>query len=106
MKKASVAMKGLVAEKCAIRALAERTLGKRVDRKLDGGGYPIPGILQSVRKSLISKVLGETSAFKCEASVRKRLISKELRQTFTLRCELGEKSPLPFGRGKKELEEE
>jgi hypothetical protein len=41
------------------------------------GGYSgrgatlIPGILQTVRKRLILKELGETVAFKCEASVRK-----------------------------------
>jgi hypothetical protein len=35
------------------------------------GGYPIPGILQSVRKRLIAKELGETVAFECDASVRK-----------------------------------
>jgi hypothetical protein len=40
-------------------------------RKRKGGGYPIPGILQSVRNSLIPKELWETVAFKCEASVRK-----------------------------------
>jgi hypothetical protein len=37
--------------------------------------------------------------------VRKRLISKELRETFALKCEVSEKAPLPFDRGKKELEE-
>jgi hypothetical protein len=39
--------------------------------KIEGGGYPIPGILQSVRKRLISKELEETAAFNCEVSVRK-----------------------------------
>jgi hypothetical protein len=43
-------------------------------------GYPIPGILQSVRKRLISKELEETVAFKCEASVRKEQELKELEE--------------------------
>jgi hypothetical protein len=76
-----------------MRALAERSArvkdcGDRIKnepRKRKGGkvetgpsrralwvkGYPIPGVLQSVRKRLIAKELGETAAFKCEASVRK-----------------------------------
>jgi hypothetical protein len=66
-----VANKGVVAQKCAIRAFLERTLRKRVEIKIEGGGYPIPGILQSVRKGLIAKELEETVAFNCEASVRK-----------------------------------
>jgi hypothetical protein len=33
-----------------------------VDEESEGGGYPIPGILQSVRKRLISKRLKETDA--------------------------------------------
>jgi hypothetical protein len=44
------------------------------------GGYPIPGILQSVRKGLIAKELEETVAFKCEASVRKGWKTKELEE--------------------------
>jgi hypothetical protein len=36
------------------------------------GGYPIPGILQSVRKRLIAKEFEETDVLKCEASVRKK----------------------------------
>jgi hypothetical protein len=79
MKSATVARKGVIAQKCAIRALVERSLGKRVGNKIEGGGYPIPGILQSVRKSLISKELRETVAFKCEASVRNGKKPKELR---------------------------
>jgi hypothetical protein len=47
---------------------------------MEGGGYPIPGILQSVRKRLISRELGETSAFKCDASVRKEKEVKELKE--------------------------
>jgi hypothetical protein len=46
----------------------------------EGGGYPIPGILQSVRKCLISKELEKTVAFKCEASVRRELEAKELEE--------------------------
>ena len=42
-----------------------------VGNKIEGGGYPIPGILQSVRKRLIAKELEETGARKCDASVRK-----------------------------------
>jgi hypothetical protein len=44
------------------------------------GGYPIPGILRSVRKGLIAKELEETVAFKCEASVRKGWEVKELEE--------------------------
>jgi hypothetical protein len=50
----------LGARKCAIRALGKRTLGKGGENKMEGGGYPIPGILQSVRKRLVSKELEET----------------------------------------------
>jgi hypothetical protein len=71
VKNASVASKGFIATKCAIRALAERTLGKGAKNKMEGGGYPIPGILKSVRKRVISKELEETVVLKCEASVRK-----------------------------------
>lgn len=55
MKCASAGSKGVIAQKSAIRALAERILGKRVGNEIEGGGYPIQGILQSVRKRLISK---------------------------------------------------
>jgi hypothetical protein len=86
MKNASVANKGVVTKKCAIGALAGRTPGtrrarswqERVGNKIEGGGYPIPGILQSVRKRLISRELEETVALKCEASVRKEKETKEL----------------------------
>jgi hypothetical protein len=47
---------------------------------LKDGGYPIPGILQSVRKRLNSKGLEETVVCKCEASVRKGLERKDLRK--------------------------
>jgi hypothetical protein len=76
-----------------------------MENKIEGGGYPIPGILQSVRKRLSSRELEETVAFKCDASVRNRLIAKDLRETFTLKCEVSGKAPLPLGRGKKKLEE-
>jgi hypothetical protein len=88
--------------KSAIRALVR---GKRVENKMEGGGYPIPGILQCVRKRLSSKELEEAVVFKCGASVRNRLIAKDLRETFTLKCAASGKAPLPLGRGKKELEE-
>jgi hypothetical protein len=60
MKNASVARKGVIAKKCAIGALAERTLREGLGNKIEEGGYPIPGILQSVRKRLITEELEET----------------------------------------------
>jgi hypothetical protein len=54
------------------RAFLARPRGWGVENKIEGGGYPIPGILQSVRKRLIAKGLEKTVAFKCEASVRKK----------------------------------
>jgi hypothetical protein len=60
MKCASKAREGLIAQKSAISALTERILRKTVGNKIAGGGYPIPGILQSVRKRLSSKELEET----------------------------------------------
>jgi hypothetical protein len=74
----------LVARNRAIRALLKRDLGERVENKIEGGGYPIPGILQSVRNRLILKELEKTVAFKCGSGVRNRLISKELREIFAL----------------------
>jgi hypothetical protein len=50
-------------------------------------GYPIPGILQSVRKWLNARGIDGHGVWKCEASVRKE-----------------KEAPLPFDRGKKELE--
>jgi hypothetical protein len=41
MKCASVTSKGVIAQKCAIRALAERTPGNRAENKIEGGGIPV-----------------------------------------------------------------
>jgi hypothetical protein len=51
-----VASKRLVAQKSAIYALSP---GRRMENKKEGEGHPIR-ILQSVRKRLNSKELGET----------------------------------------------
>jgi hypothetical protein len=69
-----VTNKAVSAQFVRIFGLAEHTLVKKVENKIEGGGYPIPGILQSVRNSLISKELEETVPSKYEASVRNRLI--------------------------------
>jgi len=36
-----VTSKGVIAQKCAIRALAERTPGSRAENKIEGGGIPV-----------------------------------------------------------------
>ncbi len=36
-----VTSKGVIAQKCAIRALAERTPGSRAGNKIEGGGIPV-----------------------------------------------------------------
>src|SRR5260370_40983447 len=41
MKCASVTSKRVNAQKCAIRALAERTPGNRAGNKIEGGGIPV-----------------------------------------------------------------
>jgi hypothetical protein len=58
-----------------------------------------------VRICVISKDLVNTLDAKSDERVRKCLISKELMETSAFECEVSEKAPLPFGRGKKELEE-
>jgi hypothetical protein len=63
-----VARIGVIAKKWGFRALSPSA---RMENKMEGGGHAIPGILQSVRRRLISKELEETVVFKCEASVRK-----------------------------------
>src|SRR5258708_39935799 len=36
-----VTSKGVIAQKCAIRGLAERTPGNRAENKIEGGGIPV-----------------------------------------------------------------
>jgi len=73
-KNASVASKGVVAKKCAIRALilcswsairavAERTLGKGVGNKIEGGGVPYPGYFAKCAEALEFKRVGGNSCF-------------------------------------------
>lgn len=68
-KNVSVESKGFIAGKCAKGALILRSwsaegetkgIGKNAIKKIERGGYPIPGVLQSVRKRLIGKELEET----------------------------------------------
>ena len=57
-----------------------KKIGENAVEKMERGGYPIPGILQSVRKRLIAKELDGTLVSKCEASVRKEQKARELEE--------------------------
>ncbi len=90
---ASVTNKEVIAQKCAISALAERTLGRKVGKKTERGGYPIPGIWQSVRKWLNAKEFDGHCVLKCEESVRKQWEVKELNEVKGI-----EEAELPFAK--------
>jgi hypothetical protein len=57
-----------------------KEIGKNGVGKIEGGGYPIPGILQSVRKWLIAEEFDGHSVSKCEESVRKEKEVKGLNE--------------------------
>jgi hypothetical protein len=64
MKNASVANKGFIAQKCAIRALAERTPDTRAVNKIEGEGVPYPGYFAKCAEAVDCKRVEENSCLK------------------------------------------
>src|SRR5258707_3635765 len=78
MKCASVTSKGVIAQKCAIRALAERTPGNRAENKIEGGGIPVRRDGKSLEEHENKWDIGRSVGPRRRRRVDERLTGKEI----------------------------